>query len=249
MSEPDHGRPTAGAELLWGLREQATRGVRPALSLPAIARAAIEIADVDGIDAISMQRVAAALNVTKMALYRYVTSKAELIAVMTETAVGEPPDLSAIAGWRPKLEEYANQLRATWQRHPWIPGVTVGNRFMGPQEVGWVEAAVRALSGTGLSGGEQMDAAFLLSAHVRNVQSSAGTHPWTSEGRLSPSVTEFMRRDRARFPALIAAGEAANGARHDNGWEFGLQRILDGLELFIDRRRSEVSADGQRRPR
>ena len=227
------------AELLWGLHDQAPRELRPALSLPAIARAAIEIADAEGIDAVSMQRVAAALKVTKMALYRYVTSKAELVAVMTETAVGEPPDLRAIpGGWRPRLVEYANRLRATWQQHPWIPGATVGNRLMGPREVGWVEAAVWALSDTGLTGTEQMDAAFLLSAHVRNVQSSAGTHPWTAEGRLDPSVTEFMRRHPERFPALLAATKAADGADHDNGWNFGLQRILDGLHQLITERRT-----------
>jgi AcrR family transcriptional regulator len=227
----------ARVELLWGYRGQPTRGPRPALTLASIADAAIRVADADGIDAVSMQRVAGMLEVTKMALYRYVSSKAELLAVMTETAVGEPPDLSRIrGGWRPKLKKWAELLRVTWQEHPWIPAATLGDRLMGPRETGWTEAAVAALTGTGLSGTERMDAVFLLSGHVRNIQAAAGTQPWTAERRLSPVLTDLVRRDKERFPALVAAtAENARGTS-DNGWSFGLGRILDGIELLIGRR-------------
>jgi AcrR family transcriptional regulator len=221
-------------DLLWSLADQPVRGPRPVLSLAAIARSAIEIADSDGIDAVSMQRVAAALGVTKMALYRYVKSKAELVAVMIETAVGDPPDLApGPDGWRAKLEDWAGRLRANWQRHPWLPGATVGNRFMGPREIGWTESALRPLAGTGLTGAERMDAVFLLSGHVRNVQASSGTQPWTRERRLSESVTGMLRQHPDRFAELIAATDAAGTDAHDNGWEFGLTRILDGIEQLI----------------
>lgn len=246
--EVSGGSPSAQVQLLWGLRDQTVRGPRPALNLPGIARSAIDIADADGLDAVSMQRVAGTLEVTKMALYRYVSSKAELIAVMTETAVGEPPDLEAVpGGWRPKLTEWASLLRATWQRHPWLPGVTVGDRVMGPQEIGWTESAVRALDGTGLTGSERMDSVFLISGHIRNVQSAAGTQPWTTQRRLSPVVMDLMHQHGDRFPALIAASESGNGARDDNGWEFGLQRALDGIELFIDGRRAGARAPRAKR--
>ncbi len=208
------------------------------LSLAAIARAAIDIADSDGIDAVSMQRVAAGLGVTKMALYRYVTSKAELVAVMIETAVGDPPDLApGPDGWRDKLTEWADRLRANWRDHPWLPGATVGNRLMGPREIGWTESALRSLAGTGLTGPERMDAVFLLSGHIRNVQSSSGTQPWTTERRLSDSVTGMLRQHPDRFAELIAATEAAGADGHDNGWEFGLTRILDGIERLVESRR------------
>lgn len=239
MATPERGAATtdASVELLWGHRGQPTRGPRPALTLASIADAAIQVADADGMDAVSMQRVAGTLDVTKMALYRYVSSKAELVAVMTETAVGEPPDLSTIpADWRPKLQKWAELLRVTWQEHPWIPAVTLGDRLMGPRETGWTEAAVATLAGTGLSGTERMDAVFLLSGHVRNTQSAAGTQPWTADRRLSPLLTDLVRRDKERFPALVAATEESGTGSSDNGWSFGLARILDGLQLLIDRR-------------
>jgi AcrR family transcriptional regulator len=240
------GEQAGSVELLWGLRAPPRRGPKPTLSIERIARAAIEIADADGFAAVSMQRVASHLGFTKMALYRYVAGKAELLAIMIETAAGEPPDLESIpGGWRPKLEEWAHRLRARWQRHPWLPAITVGHRVMGPKEVGWTECAVGALAGTGLDGAEQMDAVFLLSGHIRNTQSAtmAGTQPWTTERALSPAVTGLLHAYGDRFPALIAAaGSTAAGASRDNGWRFGLDRILDGLELLITKRASAASA-------
>lgn len=90
--------------LLWGARPQPTRGPKPALSLERIAQAAVQVADADGLAAVSMQRVATELGVTKMALYRYVPGKAELIALMVDTAAGQPPLLDRGAGgWRAQL--------------------------------------------------------------------------------------------------------------------------------------------------
>lgn len=226
-------------ELLWGTRERSNRGPKPALSIERIARTAIEIADAEGFGAISMQRVAGELDFTKMSLYRYVAGKAELIAVMVEAAVGEPPDLMVVpGGWRPRLEEWAHQMRATWQRHPWLPGATVGDRATGPREIGWTESAVAALADSGLDGRERMDAVFLVSGHIRNTHSvtMAGTQPWTTDRRLRPIITQRLREHGDRFQALIEATSSAEPSS-DNGFDFGLQRILDGLETFIARRK------------
>ena len=241
-------RTLAGDErtmaMLWGLRTQPTRGPRPTLDLDQIAQAALDIADSEGIAAVSMQRVANGLDVTKMALYRYVASKTELVAAMIDLAIGPPPDLRHVKGaWRARLEEWARLLSGTWRDHPWIPGATMGRRVMGPNEVGWVEAAVAVLADTGLDGTEQMDSVLLISGHIRNTQSAtmAGTQPWTTERALSPAVTELLHAYGDRFPALIAAAGAAGGASRDNGWRFGLDRILDGLELLITKRASAGS--------
>jgi len=225
-------------ELLWRPHPAPAPSTRPALSLPAIASAAIAIADADGLGAVSMQRVAGDLGYTKMALYRYVASKAELIAVMIENAVGDPPELASIpGGWRPRLQEWARQLRATWQRHPWLPWATRGDRLMGPHEIGWTECAVAALADTRLSGAEQIDTVFLLSGHIRNTHSTAavGTQPWTAERQLDPRLAKLLHEDHDRFPALIAATDGAAVAA-DSTWEFGLRCLLDSIELLIAKR-------------
>ncbi|MGH9242962.1 MAG: TetR/AcrR family transcriptional regulator [Acidimicrobiales bacterium] len=227
-------------ELLWGLRPTPNRGPKPTLSLDRIAQVAVDIADADGLGAVSMQHVAHKFDVTKMALYRYVASKAQLLAVMIEQAVGDPPNLSRVRrGWRPKLEAWARRMWATWDRHPWLPEVTTGDRVMGPKELGWTECAVGALAGTGLHGREQMDAVFVLSGHIRNTRSiaAAGTQPWTSERQLA-----LLRQHGDRFSAVMAAvAPVVGAARHDAGSarEFGLRRILDGLELLIATRSSD----------
>jgi AcrR family transcriptional regulator len=227
-------------ELLWGGRAAPTRGPKPALSIERIANVAVRIADAEGLAALSMQRVAGELDFTKMSLYRYVAGKSELLATMIEAAVGEPPNLGRVrGGWRRKLETFARELAASWQRHPWLPWATIGDRVMGPNETGWIEAPVSALAGTGLTGGEQLDAVFVLFGHIRNTQSmsTAGTRPWTTDKQLSQPMADLLPRHRERFPALTAAVEsAAKTGSSDNGREFGLRCLLDGLALLIDER-------------
>jgi AcrR family transcriptional regulator len=226
------------AALLWGLREPPSRGPRPGLTVAGIAGAAVEIADADGLDALSMQRVAVALGVTKMALYRYVAGKSDLEAVMIEAAVGDPPDLAGVpGGWRARLEEFARLLALAWRRHPWLPWITVGDRVMGPRELGWVESALAALDGTPLDGTERLDAVFVLFGHIRTTQSltTAGTQPWTADKRV---MRQLLAAHPDRYPALtqVLSADGSVGGSADNGREFGLRRLLDGLQQLIDRR-------------
>ena len=214
--------------LLWEPPAQPKRGPRPTLTLEVIARAGIEAADADGLAAVTMQRVAESLGVTKMALYRYVSGKAQLLAVTIEAAVGDPPVLAG-AGWRARIEEWAGLLRENWLRHPWLPRATVGDRVMGPREVGWIECPVAVLAEAGLAGPQQMDAVLLLCAHVRNTLTgtASGTQPWTP-GDGSGSLHERLVLRNGDYAAVLAASRSGRSA--DNGWRFGLDLILDGLD-------------------
>jgi AcrR family transcriptional regulator len=236
------GDQAASVELLWGPAAGPGRGSRPALSLERIAQAAIKIADADGLPAVSMQRVASELEYTKMALYRYVPGKAELLALMIDMAIDEPPALDAQpGGWRPKLEAWARYLWTKFQRHPWLLAATVGRRVMGPNELGWVECAVGALDGTGLHGGELLDAVLIISGHVRNVAqqtvTAVGVGPGITEQQMGAAIAKLLHTYGDRYPALKAAvRSAASGSSQDQGLNFGLGRILDGLEMLITHR-------------
>ncbi|MEU6326735.1 TetR/AcrR family transcriptional regulator [Streptomyces sp. NPDC047049] len=243
------GDQAGSVELLWGGRERPTRGPKPALSLERITRTAMALADAGGLGAVSMQRVAAELDFTKMSLYRYVPGKSELVALMIDTAMGEPPVVAAPAGpgpdgrggWRPALRAWATALAAVYDRHPWLLGAAVGPRVMGPHELGWTECALAALAGTGLTGGEQLDAVVVVHGHVRTlaqVSASMGlgsARATSPEGVMSAALNELLAGRADRFPAVAAAVADAgtDTASRDRAGEFGLERILDGLEAYM----------------
>lgn len=233
----------AAVRLLWGPEPSAkpARGPKRGLTLEAIARTGIGIADAEGLGAVSMQRVAGELGVTKMALYRYVPGKAELVALMVEGALPVPAVSVAVGGaWRERLGEWARELYAGFRRHPWLLEATVGVRVMGPRELGWMERALSALDGCGLSGAEAMDAVVLVAGHVRGIaeQERAAGGPQGGgagpDAQLAVMLGEVMKLRGEEFPALGAAlASVAEHGGHDGALEFGLERILDGLGLLV----------------
>ena len=226
-------------ELLWETPGTPRRGPRPTLTLADIARAGVAIADADGLAAVTMQRVAESLDVTKMALYRYVPGKAELVALMIETAIGEPPAPPPGAGWREQLDHWARQIYDRFRRHPWSIPATVGPRLPGPNEMGWLERATAALTGTGLRGAELLDVAVLLLGHARGLAQQDAATPADAPGQhREAAFTVLLRGREEHFPAVTAAVRSA--AAHDapdQAFDFGLARILDGIALLVERRK------------
>ncbi|MFD8599262.1 TetR/AcrR family transcriptional regulator [Kitasatospora sp. NPDC059646] len=229
------GQDAAAVRLLWGPPARPTRGPKPALSLEAIARAGIEVADAEGLAAVSMQRVAGLLDYTKMSLYRYVPGKAELIALMIEHTVGEPPPPSG-APWRDQLTDWAHRMAALLAAHPWVLDALSAPRLTGPRELAWLERVVAALDGQGLSGAERMDAAVLLVGHVRAIaEQQRQSREGSPEAELLRALGGLVMAHAERYPALAAA-LAEPGDGRDNAFDFGIERILDGLAALIDRR-------------
>ncbi|MGK5730250.1 TetR/AcrR family transcriptional regulator [Streptomyces sp. URMC 124] len=242
----------ASLALLWGEQAPPRRGPKPSLTAERIVTGAIAIADAEGLDAVSMQRVAAELDVTTMALYRYVPGKAELIDLMVDAALGTPPAVTAAPdGWRPRMTAWAHQCWALYRRHPWILTATAMRRqLMGPRQLAWLDAAFAALAPSGLPAAQQHDVVLLVIGHIRNLAQqlvdadAAGNEEWD---RLAAGVLE---RHGHRYPALTAAiaagafaprdadgdGDGDTGPGTGTGHDplgFGLERILDGVAALI----------------
>ncbi|MGH8880375.1 MAG: TetR/AcrR family transcriptional regulator, partial [Stackebrandtia sp.] len=135
MTEADDGagRRRRALALLWGETERPSRGPKPSLSRERVVAAAVAIADAEGLAAVSMQRLATELGVTKMAMYRYVPGKSELTLLMVDDAMGQAPEPAAGPGdWAATLENWARQLWDRLVAHPWVLGATVGLRPIGP---------------------------------------------------------------------------------------------------------------------
>ncbi|MEE6262246.1 TetR/AcrR family transcriptional regulator [Plantactinospora sonchi] len=234
MTREDGEAPVPGGKLLWGDRQRPGRGPRPALSLERIVREGVEAADTEGLAALSMQRLAARLGVGTMSLYRYVPSKDELVVLMFDEVIGEPPATDP-GDWRGSLRDWALGLREIFHRHPWTLAVVGTSRVMGPHELAWTEAALYAISDTGLVPDAMMDVLFMVNGYVRGA-AQLSVDPAHGPVLDLPAVLRSEWRDR--FPtmtALLATDTLAEQYDHrsERGFDFGLQRVLDGVDLFL----------------
>lgn len=233
-------------DFLWGTPAPPTRGPKPALDLERIADAAVAVADAENLAAVSMQRVAAELGYTKMSLYRYLPGKAELVALMVERAIGAPPVLPA-SHWRGGLTTWAHRLLEGLLQHPWALEALTLPRPIGPNEMAWMEAAVSLLTGTGLTGHERLDTVAVLAGQVRVIahQSRMNRHP---EADLVTSISAVLGEHGDQYPAMAATmAEASRADGSDQAFDFGLDRMLDGLQVLIDQR-SQLHGSARTRP-
>ena len=236
-------------ELLWGLREQPTRGPKPSLSVEQIVQAAIEVADADGLDAVSMRRVAEKLGVTTMSLYRYVPSKNDLLELMLDTIAAPGPDLSKMPEhWRAALHWWARQNLEAFRRHPWLVQFPFSHPPFGPNNIRWMEAALRAMEGSGLTPEDMIWLLILLSGYVRT---EAAQELALIEGARVTGVEpqewgrvygEMLRKivadgDHPALARVVSAGVFdAPDQGPDEDFEYGLTFILNGVEAMISNR-------------
>jgi AcrR family transcriptional regulator len=228
--------------LLWGSASGPSRGPRPGLTRERIVRAAIEIADAEGLAALSMRRIAAALGAGAMTLYRYVPGKDELIDLMVDEvqALGAP--LDDTGPWRQRLEAVCHHEWHHYHRHPWLLHVPQGRPLLGPNAMRTTEAALQALDGTGLDPVEMIDALVTTSSFVAGVARSSVEASRAAQD-TGISDEEWWLAQRPYLDELMAGGEipllsrvgAAGGfaGPPDRSFEFGLARILDGIEALI----------------
>jgi len=244
VTPPTTGLPD-GIAAAWGVRERPHKGPRPALSLSKIVDAAVRVADADGLDAVSMGRVARELGAAPMSLYRHVSGKEELLDLMVDAAWGDPPGPPAPGeDWRAGLARWARALRARAQRHRWVVRIPLKGVPIMPHEVAWFENALACLGGTGLAEARKASVAMLLGGYVRNLA--------TTEADIMAAIvasgktpTQWMAAyprmlrdltDPQRFPALaafLASGTFDVADDPDDEFIFGLDRILDGVAALI----------------
>lgn len=217
--------------LAWEKRRMPSRGPKPALSTKEIAKAAIRIADAEGLDAVTMQRVARASGVTTMALYRYFPGKSELLSVMIDSAGGSPLTFGMpLTPWKDRLMEWARRCAAIYQKHPWFLEATTTRRsVMGPNELSWMEAALALLAEAGLPPKESYYAFLAIIGHIRGYatfERLKGNSPrrWVRE------LSQLLQEEGSRYTVLQATlGSGAFSENSDAAFEYGLHCILDGI--------------------
>ena len=126
---------------VWGLPTPPARGPRAKYGVSDVAAAAVSLADADGLAGVVLSAVAAELQLTTTALYRYVDSKETLVELMVDAALGPAPTLDA-ADWRAGVEAWVRALWMRYREHPWIAEVPLAGMPRHPQRLGWMEASV-----------------------------------------------------------------------------------------------------------
>jgi AcrR family transcriptional regulator len=228
----------------WGLRERPSRGPKPWLSLERIVAAAVGVARAEGVEAVSMSRVAKELGSSPMSLYRYVAAKDELLALMVDAALGDTPAAPERGdGWRAGIERWAWTYHDALRRHPWVLRVPISGPPITPNQVRWLEEGLAALAGTRLSEAEKLSVILLVSGYVRNeATTAADVAAAAGGGEIMPAYAAALGQvvDAERFPALHAALRSEAFARDDDPddeFVFGLERVLDGIEALVSGRR------------
>lgn len=240
------GDPDRSVELLWGVSAGESR---QGLSRERIVRAAIAVADAEGLRNLSMRKVAERLGFTSMSLYRHVPSRDHLVDLMCDAVMGEEPEPDIEDGWRPRLEASARHSWARCRRHPWLAEVRGTRRIPGPNSVAHYDRMLGILAQTGLRPPEVIAAVGLVG---RFIDSEALALVEAAEAERASGVSDsewwgaqdalYDRLDR--YPALTALWESGGFDDPEDPFEFGLARVLDGIELLIrsrDEKRDETS--------
>ena len=247
--QPAHGRPLALAPPATpsGPAAGRRRGTSdPRLAPDRIVAAAMAVADAEGLAGLSMRRVATEIGVATMSLYRHVADKDDLLLKMMDAAFGEcrfparPPE-----GWRDQLELAARTLWAMFHRHPWLaPALSVTRPQPIARGLTCTEWVLNALDGRGL------DPSTMLTIHITLVNYVRGTAvnlelEADAEAASGLNSEEWMDTQGSALRSIVETGrfpvfERLTATDYDfnleNLFEFGLQRLLDGLTALIDGR-------------
>ena len=202
--------------MLWGLESPTTRGPKTRWTHGEVAAAAVALADETGLDALSLAKVAERLGMTTTALYRYVDSKAELIELMVNAAIGDPPAIEG-EGWQERCRFWVRQLARRYSEHPWLTDVKPRGMPRQPGPYAWIDALVSAISDAGVDG---VRLALLLDSLIRVYAALSRADGDVTEPWLGQAITE-------RFPALrsAASGDPSDAAAE---LDFAVDVVLRG---------------------
>lgn len=241
------GDPERTLALLWGVAEPSRRGPKARHSVAEIVAAATTIADAEGLGALSMRRIATDLGIGTMSVYTYVPSKAELLDLMLDAAYAETAKPRDVPGsWRDRLTQVARENWALYHRHPWMLEVATTRPVLGPNLLAKYEHELRAVEGIGLSDVDMDSVVDLVAGFVESAarRSVAATEVRRDTGMTDEQWWEVhapvLQRvgQLADYPLAVRVGSAA-GAAHGGaaapayGFEFGLARVLDGIEVLL----------------
>jgi AcrR family transcriptional regulator len=231
------------SQVIWDRLGRQPRGPQPSLSHERIVEAAIEIADAEGIEAVSMRRIAALIDSGTMSLYRYVANKEELIDLMVDRVYGEAlPPATPSGDWRADLTAMARRTREMAHRHPWVIPFMLGRPALGPNALLQMERCMACLDHLGLHIDAMLDMTSTVSSFVIGVVQAeladqearrrTGLTEQEWRARISPYVQRVIASGRYPHIERIVI-EAEDFPDRDEVFERRLGFVLDGLAVRL----------------
>jgi AcrR family transcriptional regulator len=248
--------------LAWGLGREPQRGPKRELSIRQIVETAIQIADQEGLAAVSMNRVASSLGYTAMSLYRYIPNKDTLLLLMQDAVCAIPiPPLTEVSDWREDMREYMKASARTFIQHPWFVDLPTINEPVTPNILKLLDWLLRSMRDLPLDEREKLLIVASLSGYARSwgniFRDYMQMYMHNTTPALSPShpdirsaLTHLVDEETYPFLApLVRSGaytsmfdESADGGQQEQGnydefgkeFEFGVERILDGIAHYIE---------------
>jgi AcrR family transcriptional regulator len=222
-------------------------GRRPRLSREDLAAAAMRIADAEGIDALSMRRLAGELDVGTMTLYHYVRTKDELLTLVTDAVMGEvvvPPEMPMPQDWRAALTLLATRTRAAVVRHPWILDIN-DDPPIGPNSVRHFDQSLEAVASLDLPLADKLDVVALVDEYVLgyswNERNSGHDQALDDEDHMVGYVNVLI--ETGAYPHLAALTDTMgvrslwrsvhSALRDESRFARNLRRVLDGIEASL----------------
>ena len=250
------------SELLWEDRSRSTRGPKAAFTPDDVVQTAMQIADEDGLGAVTMHAVAARIGLTTMALYRYFPNKEALFDAIVDAGLGSPPRPSEPRGnWRDEVAQWARAKREMLCARPWLAELPFVAAPHGPNWLRWLEALTEPLARTGLSSPDMGEMISVIDGFTRGASDTAISLArvrarGTSEAEWAAAVGADLGRaiGDPRFPtfaALLTTPSDGKPRRMDESFDFCLQRVLDGIELYVNSAKTQSArhAGAKSRPR
>jgi|JI10StandDraft_1071094.scaffolds.fasta_scaffold01129_26 AcrR family transcriptional regulator len=233
------------SQLLWDDRSLATRGPKAAFTPDDVVKAAVQIADEDGLSAVTMSAVSARLGLTTMAVYRYFPSKEALIDAIVDAGLGQPPRPSPDArAWRDDVAQWMRAKRAMLCARPWLAELPFVAAPHGPNWLLWLEALLQPLMRTGVRPADAGELLSVIDGYTRGASDTAislarARARGISMDEWAAAVGADLGRaiGDPRFPSFAALlTSPSDGAPRsmDASFEFGMARVLDGIERFVE---------------
>ncbi len=226
--------PTAGASsglpaLPWREeRRHPRRGAHPVLDRAAIVDAALRIVDAEGVDGLSIRRLAADLGVTPMAVYWHVRDKAELLDLVGERVLEGIVVPPRAGDWQHELREVHTAMLDALQAHPNAVDLMAGRARYGAAGIALFERILEVLDEAGFEPRDAFDAYQSLYMFQLGFAVMAGRSPDFREAQRQ-GVAYLRSLDPARFPAIARVAPAIGGRSPSEQYGIGLETVIDGL--------------------